>query len=122
MEQEFAQRFAEIWQHPSPEQLVALLHSEVVLYQPQMPPIHGRQAALEEFQRLFRWLPDTYGEVERFCGANGVLFIEWQMKLPIGKNGLSLKAVDRFILQEGLGIERAVYFNQLPLMVDDHPR
>ncbi len=62
MEQEFARRFAETWQHPSPERLAALLHAAVVLYQPHLPPIHGRQAALEEFQRLFRWLPDTYGE------------------------------------------------------------
>jgi len=122
MEQAFAQRFAEAWKQPSPERLVALLHPDVVLYQPQSPAIRGKEAARREFQRLFRWLPDLCGDVERWCGASGVVFIEWHMRFPIGK-GLAIRAVDRFVLQEGLGIERAVYFNPLPLLaaVVSHP-
>src|SRR5262245_28068127 len=110
MEQEFAQRFADVWKHPSPEQLVALLHPEVVLYQPNAPPIRGKDAARAEFERLFRWLPGLYGTVERATGAQGVIFIEWQMHFPIGRQGLAIRAVDRFLLQDGLGIERVVYF------------
>jgi hypothetical protein len=123
MEQDFVQRFAEVWKQPSPERLVALLHPDVVLYQPQSPAIRGKQAARREFERLFRWLPDLCGEVERWCGASGVVFIEWRMRFPIGK-GLAIRAVDRFVLQQGLGIERAVYFNQLPLLaaIVSHPQ
>lgn len=123
MEEAFVRRFAHVWQHPSPERLVALMHADVVLHQPHAPPICGKAAALGEFQRLLRWLPGLCGEVERWCGASGVVFIEWRMRFPIGR-GLVISAVDRFVLQEGLGIERAVYFNQLPLLraVVTHPQ
>jgi SnoaL-like domain len=124
MEQEFVQRFTKVWKNPSPEELMELLHPDVVLYQPHLPAIRGREAALEEFQRLFRWLPELYGEVKRSSGSNGVVFIEWQMKCPIGKQGVAIRAVDRFILQDGLGIERVAYFNQLPLVASvlTHPQ
>ncbi len=123
MEQAFVQRFAEVWKQPSPERLVALLHPDVVLYQPQSPAIRGKQAALREFERLFRWLPDLCGEVERWCGANGLVFIESYMRFPIGR-GVIVRTVDRFVLQQGLAIERAVYFNQLPLLaaIVSHPQ
>ena len=116
MEQEFAQRFADAWKHPTPEQLTELLHPRVVLYQPYGPPIRGRAAARAEFVRLLRWLPGLHGTVERTMGAGGVIFIEWLMKFPIGRRGVSIRAVDRFLLRDGLGIERAVYFNQLRLV------
>jgi hypothetical protein len=116
MEQEFVQRFADVWRRPSPERLVALLHPEVVLYQPQAPPIRGKDAARREFECLLRWLPGLYGVVERATGDQGLVFIEWQMHFPIGQPGVAIPAVDRFLLQDGLGIERAVYFNQLPLV------
>ena len=124
MEHEFAQRFAKAWKQPSPEHLVELLHPDVVLYQPHLPVMRGREAALEEFQRLFRWLPDFYGKVERYSGSDKVVFIEWHMKFPIGKRGVSIPTVDRFILQDGLGIERAVYFDPRPLItaVLTHPQ
>jgi hypothetical protein len=123
MEQEFVQRFAEVWKHPSPERLVVLLHPDMVLYQPQAPAIRGKQAARREFERLLRWLPDLCGDVKRWCGASGVVFIEWHMHFPIGRR-LAIRAVDRFVLWQGLGIERAVYFNPLPLLaaVVTHPQ
>jgi hypothetical protein len=115
MEQEFARRFAVIWKHPTAERLVTLLHPEVVLYQPYGPPIHGRPAARAEFERLLRWLPGLHGTVERAVGARSVVFIEWQMYFPIGRRGVRIQTVDRFLLRDGLAIERAVYFNQLQL-------
>lgn len=115
-ESEFARCFAEAWAAPVPERLVELLHPDVVLYQPHLPPIRGRAAALGEFRRLFRWLPGTHGRVDRACGSDGVLFIEWLMMFPIGKKGVCIPAVDRFFLQGGLGIERTVFFDQTPLL------
>jgi SnoaL-like domain len=117
IEEEFAERFAEVWKNPSVEKLVTLLHADVVLYQPHLPVMHGRAAAGEEFQRLLQWLPDFHGDVERFRGSDGVVFIEWRMMFPIGKRGVSIPAVDRFILEDGVAIERVVYFNQLPLVI-----
>ncbi len=114
----------EVWERPSPELLAGLLHPDAVLYQPHTAPIRGRAAALEEFRRLFRWLPGLRGEVEKYAGHDGRVFIEWQMKFPIGARGTPIKAVDRFVLRDGLGIERAVYFDQLRLLtaVLKHPR
>ena len=123
MELEFARRFGEAWRQPSPEGLVELLHPEVVLYQPHLPTMRGKQAALGEFRRLLRWLPGLHGEVDRACGSDGAVFIEWRMKAPIGR-GISIRVVDRFLLQDGLGIERAAVFDQVPLIAATltHPR
>src|SRR5262249_20214161 len=117
MEEEFAERFAEVWKHPSVEELIALLHPDAVLDQPHLPVMHGRGEAREECQRLLHWLPDFRGHVERFRGSDDVVFIEWRMLFPIGRKGVSIGAVDRFVLKDGLAIERAVYFNQLPLVI-----
>ena len=114
-ELDFARRFAEGWAAPTAERLVTLLADDVVLLQPHLPPIRGRAAARAEFERLFRWLPGMRGVVHRARGDDSVLYIEWTMRLPIGR-GLAIDAVDRFLLRDGLGAERTVYFDQLPLI------
>ena len=114
-ELDFARRFAEGWAAPTAERLVTLLADDVVLLQPHLPPIRGRAAARAEFERLFRWLPGMRGVVHRARGDEGVLYIEWTMRLPIGR-GVAIDAVDRFLLRDGLGVERTVYFDQLPLI------
>ncbi len=122
-EAQFIADFTAAWNAPTPERLVALLHQDVVLHQPNKPPIHGRAAALADFRRLFTFLPGLRGDVVRACGAAGVVFIEWRMQFPIGRRGVALAAVDRFLLRDGLAIERVVYFDQLPLIaaVLTHP-
>lgn len=122
-EDEFIAGFTAGWNAPTPERLAALLHEDVVLYQPNKPPIRGRAAALADFRRLFTFLPGLRGDIDRACGADGVVFIEWRMQFPIGRRGLELAAVDRFLLRDGLAIERVVYFDQLPLIaaVLSHP-
>ncbi|HSW13646.1 MAG TPA: nuclear transport factor 2 family protein [Solimonas sp.] len=124
MSRPFAERFAEAWARPTPQGLVALLHPEVVLYQPHLPPIRGRDAALHEFQRLLAWLPQLHGTVERWSESAGDVFIEWEMRLPLGKDLVRIRAVDRFRVADGLGMERAVYFDQVQLIraVATHPR
>lgn len=112
MSSPFAERFAEAWSAPTPERLVALLHPEVVLHQPQVPPIHGREQALKEFRRLFAWLPALYGVVERSSQTGDVVFIEWRMRFPAGRDVVSINAIDRIKLEGELGIERTVLFDQ----------
>ncbi len=116
IEQDFVQRFAEAWKEPTLERLAALLHENITFYQPHLPPIRGKVAAKAELQRLLDWLPRLRGEVNRFGSADGVVFIEWRMIFPIGRQGVSIRAVDRVILQDGLSRERAVYFSPLPLI------
>ena len=112
----FASAFAEAWRAPTPERLCALLHPAVVLLQPHRPPIRGRDAALADFRRLFAWLRGLHGEIDRASGDGDVVFIEWRMRLPVGSEVVTVRAVDRFVLQDGLGLERAVYFDQLALV------
>ena len=59
----FAAAFADAWSAPTPDRLVALLHPDVTLLQPHLPPVRGRDAAHAELQRLLRWMPDLHGEV-----------------------------------------------------------
>ena len=112
----FVQAFENAWKAPTPENLVALLAPEVVLYQPNKPPITGRDHAYEEFRRLLEWLPGLYGVVERSSGTDELVFIEWQLKIPAGGKTIALRAVDRFLLKEGLASERSVYFDQAVLI------
>lgn len=95
---------------------MALLHEDVVLYQPHLPPIRGKAEATQEFKKLLTWLPGLHGVIERASGDDEIVFIEWQLRLPVGKRTISIRAVDRFRLEDGLGTERAVYFDQLDLI------
>lgn len=119
----FAERFAETWRAPTPERLAEFLHPEVVLHQPQAPPIHGREQALREFRRLFAWLPTLRGVVARSSQTGEVVFIEWKMQFRIGRKLVSIGAVDRFDLRDGLAIDRTVYFDRFEFLaaVIKHP-
>lgn len=124
IEQDFARRFAQAWKEPTLERLAGLLHPDITFYQPHLPPIRGKVAATLELQRLLDWMPALCGEVDRCQGSDGVVFIEWRMIFPIGAQGVSIRAVDRVILQDGLSCERAVYFSPVPLIaaIVMHPR
>ena len=111
----FADQFAAGWAAPTTERLLALLTDDVVLYQPHLPPLRGKDAARAEFDKLFRFLPGLHGTVHRARGDGGVVYIEWTMRFPIGR-GVAIDAVDRFYLRDGLGAERTVYFDQVPLI------
>jgi hypothetical protein len=119
----FSEYFAEAWAHPTPDNLVALLHDDVVLYQPQRSPVRGKAAAHAEFQRLLNWLPNLFGVVDRFLEQDNIAFIEWRLQLPVNGQLVSIPAVDRFLLQDGLGKERVVYFDQMLMntIVAKHP-
>lgn len=120
----FSEYFAEAWGHPTPDNLVALLHDDVVLYQPQRSPVRGKTAAYAEFQRLLHWLPGLHGAIDRFLEQDDTAFIEWRLQLPVSGKLVSIPAVDRFLLRDGLGIERVVYFDQMLMnsIVAGHPR
>jgi hypothetical protein len=114
---EMARAFEAAWAAPTPDRLVALLHDDVVLLQPQLPPIRGKAAALAEFRRLFRWLPGTRGVVDRTVSAPGIAMIEWRLVFPIGRAGTSIPIVDRLTVRDALIVERAAYFDQTPILL-----
>ena len=114
---EMAEAFETAWAAPTAERLVALLHEDVVLLQPQLPPIRGKAAALAEFRRLFRWLPGTSGVVDRTISAPGIAMIEWRLTFPIGRGGTTIPIVDRLLVRDRLIVERAAYFDQTPILL-----
>jgi hypothetical protein len=111
----FAERFAAAWAEPTPDALVGLLHEDVVLLQPHRSPIRGRAAAHAEFVHLLRCLPELHGEIDRAARDDAGLFIEWRMK-PLRNDAAAIRAIDRFVLRNGLAAERRVYFDQLALL------
>jgi len=114
---EMAEAFEAGWAAPTAERLVALLHEDIVLLQPQLPPIRGKAAARAEFRRLFRWLPGTSGVVDRTVSAPGIAMIEWRLTFPIGRGGTTIPIVDRLLVRDGLIVERAAYFDQTPILL-----
>ena len=109
----FSEYFAKAWSQPTPDGLVALLHDDIVLLQPHRPPVRGKAAAHREFTHLLHWLPGLHGVVDRYVENETTAFIEWRLQVPLKKGMASIPAVDRFLLQDGLGIERCVYFDQM---------
>ena len=66
---EFADRFAETWRTPDLAKHEALWSDDIVLTQPMMGTLRGKQACRESFQRLFALVPDLHADVHRV--ANG---------------------------------------------------
>ncbi|MEE2732116.1 MAG: nuclear transport factor 2 family protein [Pseudomonadota bacterium] len=123
MNQTFSERFAQAWREPTPQKLAELLAEDVVLYQPHLPPIRGKAAAVAEFTRLFEWLPGTFSETRNSRENEELALIEHVLHFPVGKSYIKVPAVDRFILKDGLANERVVYFDQIRLIsgVIRHP-
>lgn len=113
----FSECFAEAWERPTAEGLGALLAEDILLVQPHLPPIRGRDAAIREFGRLFSWLPGTHSEVVRWLEGSDVALIEHVLHFPVGSSFIRIPAVDRFTLKDGLAVERVVYFDQVPLVL-----
>lgn len=105
MEHEFIQRFTEIWKEHSWERLIELLHPDVVLYQPHLPPARGRQAVLCEFQDRLKWQPSFSDEVKRWSSGERVVLVEWQISLPLRGRMQIVRAIDRFRL---VGVDHLV--------------
>jgi limonene-1,2-epoxide hydrolase len=113
----FVDRFETQWSKSNADALGELLTDDVVLIQPAMPSITGKQAANEAFSRLFRLIPDLHVRVHRWAARDEVLFIEFTLIGTFGGREVSWPAVDRFLLRDGLAAERISYFDPMPLML-----
>jgi SnoaL-like domain len=114
--EEFVTAFAEAWARPTPERLGRLLHPEVRLIAPMMARTVGLEQAKAEFARVIELIPDIKGEVHGWSGSGDVVFIEFTLSGTFGGRPIAWHAVDRFLLKDGLGIERVSYFDSLPLV------
>jgi SnoaL-like domain len=113
--EEFVVAFADAWARPTPERLARLLHPDVRLVAPMMASTVGLDEAREEFGRVIGLLPDIRGRVHRWSGAGDVVFIEFTLSATFGGRPVEWRLVDRFLLADGLAVERVSYFDPLPL-------
>ena len=127
----FIHQFEAAWRNPIPQKFAALLHPDVVLFQPHRPPIYGKDNAEQEFQNILKWLPTLSGEVERYGEQHesrsnetemGV-FIELRLDIPTKYGVVAFRTLDVIRLEEGKIIERTAYFDTLHLakLLLSHP-
>ena len=115
-EQKIIEAFDRVWRNPSADNLAVLLHERTTLFQPHLPPIHGRHHAKQEFIRFLDWMPSFFGEVRHAAFNESVIFIEWQMNFSFNNVTFPIQAVDRIIIEDGLILERHVVFNTLSII------
>ena len=75
----FAERFAETWRTPDLAKHEALWSDDIVLIQPMMGTLRGKQACRESFQRLFALVPDLHADVHRVGHGKHEVFIEFTL-------------------------------------------
>ena len=112
----FVAAFGEAWARPTPEGLGALLAPDIRLIAPLMATTNGLEEAKQEFRRLLELVPDVHGMVERWSGGDDVVFIEFTLAATFAGRPIEWRLVDRFLLRDGLAIERVSYFDPLPIV------
>ncbi|MFE3194128.1 nuclear transport factor 2 family protein [Nocardia sp. NPDC059240] len=121
--EQFVAKFIDFWKNPSTQRLPEILHPDVVLTQPLAAPMRGIGAAQEEFERIWRFLPDLRAHVDLWRGDSEVLFIEFRLRATVGREQIEWPNIDRFMLREGKAFVRTNYFDPLPIFgkIVKHP-
>jgi ketosteroid isomerase-like protein len=109
--------FADAWGRSDVDALVALLAEDVVLKQPMLPTTVGKREAREAFERLFTAFPGLHAIVHDWAARGELLFIDFTLACEFGGQELSWRAVDRFVLRDGLAAERINYFDPMVLFL-----
>jgi ketosteroid isomerase-like protein len=112
---DLVERFTAAWANPSVEAFAGLFHDDIVLEQPMLPRIAGKEAAVEQFRQLVRMFPEVRGEVLGWHGEGDRVFINLTLHTG-GRRPLEWTVVDRIQIEDGLIRERISYFDSLPLM------
>ena len=114
----FVDRFAAVWSAPTAQALAQLGHPEVVLVQPGMRTMRGRDEVLRGWTRLFRAMPDLRGEVHRWAPTEDGVLIELSLRATVARRPFEWSLVDRIVLEDGLVRERVTYQDPRPLALE----
>jgi ketosteroid isomerase-like protein len=114
---EFAQRFADAWRNPTMDKFEVMFSDAIVLRQPMMGTLRGKQACRASFEQLFALVPDLHADVHRVGHGKCEVFIEFTLSGTYGGKPISWDAVDRMTFTNGLIAERVSYFDSAPLAV-----
>ena len=113
----FGQTFAEIWQSSDVNQFEAQWSDDIVLIQPMMRTLRGKQECRAGFGRLFELIPDLTAQVHSVGHGKKEVFIEFTLSGTFGGKPIAWDAVDRITFTNGLVAERVSYFDTAPLML-----
>lgn len=122
---DFARRFAEYWQAPTPAGLDAVLAERTRLVAPMAPTTHTLEDGKRAFAELFELIEGMTADVHRWGATEDGVLIEFTIRGTAAGKPISWQAVDRFVLnEEGLATERVSYFDSAPiaLTVAGNPR
>lgn len=114
--EEFVRAFERFWSAPTVEGLDGLLSQDVVLRQPLGPTTHGLAEGKLAFSKIFMAIPDLHAVVDRWATTEDGVLIEFRLRGTVGGRPIEWPAVDRFVLQDGLGTERVSYFDPTRLL------
>lgn len=112
----FVERFEDCWRAPDLDKHEALWRDDVVLVQPLMGTLRGREQCRAALERLFRQIPDIHALVHRWSHSGDAIFIEFTLRGTFGGRELDWSAVDRFTLVDGRIAERVSYFDAAALV------
>lgn len=92
----FVERFAAAWASGDADELVGLLHADVELRQPLIPPLRGHDEARTSLARVVDAIPGLAVDVIAWAQAGSTVFIEFALR---GEGGVRLPMLDRFELR-----------------------
>lgn len=114
---DFVARFIRFWRPPVDlDDLASLLHPDVRLIAPGMPPTTGRDAGIAAFRQVFAMVPDLHIDVERWSATGDAVFIECTMRGTLAGHRLEIPSVDRILVRDGVVLERVAYFDPSPML------
>ncbi len=116
MASDFARRFGEYWEAPTPQRLETILAERVRLVAPMTPTTNSLAEGKRTFAQLLDSILDLTAEVHRWGATGDGVLIEFTLSGSAGGGPISWHAVDRFVIgEDGLATERVSYFDSAPI-------
>lgn len=119
--EDFPKAFADGWAKSKPgpflDYFLPLLHPNVTFEQPMLPVATGPRQVEQMFRRLFALLPDLTAFPRHFAVDGEVVFIESDCDATIGRKPVHFTVCDRFLIRDGLIVERCSYSDSLPFLL-----
>jgi hypothetical protein len=117
---DFPDVFVDGWSRVKPgpflEFFLPLIHADATFTQPQFADAHGVDEIEGMFRRLFIIVPDLSVAVRRVRIIDDTVFIESDAAAAFGRGPIQFAVCDRFVLRDGLIVDRRSYSDPSPFL------